>query len=75
MRTIAIIPDKEMIYICLGVTLTMYQKGVYYSDIKIFNILPKAITYFCSKPNKFKIVLKRFLYAHSFYTLNEFFNQ
>jgi hypothetical protein len=37
------------------VTLTMYQKGVYYSGIKIFNLLPKAIKDTSSKPNKFTI--------------------
>jgi hypothetical protein len=48
------------------VTLPTYQKGVYYSGIKIFNALPKAIKDISSKPNKFKIALKHFLYAHSF---------
>jgi hypothetical protein len=55
------------------VTLSMYQKGVYYSGIKIFNALPKAIKDVSSKPNKFKIALKHFLLKRSFYTLNEFF--
>jgi hypothetical protein len=40
----------------------MYQKGVYYSGIKIFNGLPKAINDVSSKPNKFKIVLKHFVH-------------
>jgi hypothetical protein len=56
------------------VTLSMYQKAVYYSGIKVFSALPKATEDISSKPNKFKIALKRFLYAHLFYTLDEFFN-
>jgi hypothetical protein len=36
-----------------GVTLTMYQKGVYYSGIEVFSALPKAIKDISSKPNKF----------------------
>jgi hypothetical protein len=50
------------------VTLIMYQKGVYYSDIKIFSAVPKAIKGISSKPSKFKIAVKHFLYAHAFYT-------
>jgi hypothetical protein len=50
------------------VTLTMYQEGVYYGGIKIFNSPPKAIKDISSKHNKFKIALQNFLYAHSFYT-------
>jgi hypothetical protein len=57
------------------VTLSMYQKGVYYSGIKIFNALSKAIKDVSSKPNKFKIALKHFLLEHSFYTLNLFFDE
>jgi hypothetical protein len=47
------------------ITLAMYQKGVCYSGIKIFNDLPKAIKDISSKPNKFKVALKHFLHKHS----------
>ena len=47
----------------------------YYSGIKIFNGLPKAIKDISSKPKKFKIALKHFLHTHSFYSLDEFFNK
>lgn len=43
--------------------------------IKIFNALPKAIKDISRKPNKFKIGLKHILRTHSFYSLDEFFNQ
>jgi len=51
----------------------MYQKGVYYSGIRIFYGLPKAIKDISSKPKKFKIALKHNLLTHSFYSLDEFF--
>jgi hypothetical protein len=52
----------------------MYQKGVYYSGIEIFNGLPKAIKDISSKLKKFKIALKHYLLTHSFYSLDEFFS-
>jgi hypothetical protein len=48
----------------LQVTLTMSQKGVYYSGIKIFNDLPKAVKDISSRRIKFKTALKYFLYTH-----------
>ena len=52
------------------VSLAMYQKGVYYSVIKIFNGLPKAIKDISSKSKKFKIALKHYLLTYSFYSLD-----
>jgi len=46
----------------------MYQKEVYYSGIKIFNSLHKAIKDISSKPKKFKIALKHFLHTHLFHS-------
>jgi hypothetical protein len=46
------------------VSLAMYQKGIYYSGIEIFNSLSKAINDISSKPKKFKIFLKHFLLTH-----------
>ena len=56
-------------------TLAIYQKGVYYSHIKILNGLPKTIMDISRKPVKFKIALKHFLYTHTFYSVDEFFNK
>ena len=56
-------------------TLAMYQKGVYYSGIKVFNSLPRTLKDISSKPGKFKIALKKFLHTRSFYSLDEFFLQ
>jgi hypothetical protein len=55
------------------VSLAMYQKGVYYSGIKLFNGLPKAIKDISSKAEKFKIAPKHYLLTQPFYSLNEFF--
>jgi len=54
--------------------LTLYQKGVYYSGIKIFNHLPTTIKNLSSDRNKFPIALKKFLLNNSFYSLEEYFN-
>ena len=55
-------------------TLTIYQKGVYYSGIKIYNHLPTAIKDLYGDKNKFKLALKRYLLHNSFYSLEEYFN-
>jgi hypothetical protein len=57
------------------VTLAMYQKGVYYSDIIIFNGLPQAIKDISRNPKKFQIALKHFLHTHTYYSVDEFFNK
>jgi hypothetical protein len=55
--------------------VTIYQKGAYYSRIKIFNNLPLEIKNVAGNQKEFKIALKKFLYSYSFYTLEEFFSQ
>jgi hypothetical protein len=55
--------------------LSFYQKGAYYSGVKIFNKLPSNIKNVNGNITKFKTYLKRFLYANSFYTLEEYFEQ
>jgi hypothetical protein len=54
--------------------LSMCHKGVYYAGIKIFNNLPAPIKDLSHDIKQFKIALKDFLYSHSFYTLDEYFN-
>jgi hypothetical protein len=56
-------------------TLTMYQKGVYYSGIRVFNGLPTDIKDISDSPVKFKTALKHFLYLHSFYALEEYYHR
>jgi len=54
--------------------LTVYQKGTYYSGIKIFNNLPLRIKKVADNQRKFKIALKNFLHTYSFYSIEEYFN-
>jgi hypothetical protein len=54
---------------------TMYQKGVLYSGIKVFNARPSSIKTISNDPQKFKTTLKRYLLTHSFYSVNEFFSE
>ena len=46
--------------------LSKFNKGAYISGIKVFNHLPQYIKYF-------KSTLKRFLYHHSFYSMNKYY--
>jgi hypothetical protein len=52
--------------------LTIYQNGVHYAGIKVFNKLPIEIKNTCSNLRKFKAVLKHFLNTRSFYTIDEY---
>jgi hypothetical protein len=53
--------------------LDVYQKGVYYSGIKILNSRPSSTNKFYNNPKTFKMV-KKFLYINSFYSLDEYYN-
>ena len=55
--------------------LTVYQKGVHYSGIKIYNHLGTAIKDLSDDKNKFKPALKRYLLHNFFYSLEEYFNK
>jgi hypothetical protein len=54
--------------------LTKFQKGVYYSGIKIFNNLPYNIKDLASDIKMFQNALKKFLLTNSFYNSHEYFN-
>jgi len=53
--------------------LSCFQKCASYSGIRIFNSLPRSITYLKNEKTQFKVALKKFLNAHSFYSVEEFF--
>jgi hypothetical protein len=57
-----------------SITLTKYQKGVYYSGVRVFNHRPQNIKSLSSNVKSFKSALKRFLLMGSFYTLDEYFD-
>jgi len=54
--------------------LEIYQKGVYYSGIKIYNHISTTIKDLAGDKNKFKLALKRYLLHKSFYSPEEYFN-
>jgi len=54
--------------------LTIYQKGTYYSRIKIFYNLALQIKKVADNQKKFKIALKNFLHTYSFYSIEEYFS-
>jgi hypothetical protein len=55
-------------------SLSLYQKGKYYSWIRVLISLPSQIKNLSHNRNQFKCALKDFLYFHSFYTLDEYFS-
>jgi len=46
---------------------------MYYLGVKVFNKLPTYIKIQSDNPKKFKLVLQKFLYENSFYSLDEYF--
>ena len=54
------------------VNLSCFQKGDSYAGIKIFNSLPSSPSKFRNDRIHFKVALRRYLIAHSFYWLAEF---
>jgi hypothetical protein len=54
--------------------LSKYQKGTHCFGIKVFNNLPARIKDLFHNIRQFESALRAFLYSHSFYTLDEYFN-
>jgi hypothetical protein len=54
--------------------LTKFQKGMYYSGIKIFNNFPRDIIELANEITLFWNALKRFLLINSLYNSEEHFN-
>ena len=50
----------------------MYQKGVYYSSIKIYNKIPDVIAELVSNKKCFLIQLKKYLIDQACYSLQEY---
>jgi hypothetical protein len=55
------------------INLTIYQKGAYYTGIKIFNYLPTHIQNAANEIQVFKKT-KRFLLDNSFHSIDKYFN-
>jgi hypothetical protein len=58
-----------------AINVTKYSKGAYISGINVFNHLPLSIKVPATDTTSFKTAFKRFLYHHSFYSMNEYFKQ
>jgi IS1 family transposase len=52
--------------------LSCFQKSVFYSGIRIFNSLPRSLTNLKNEKAQFKVALRRYLNADSFYSVDEF---
>ena len=52
--------------------LTLFQKGAYFSGIKLFNHLPPRTKSLSNEIKLFKPALKRFLNTHPFYSVEEY---
>ena len=55
------------------VNLSKFNKGAYKTGVKVFNHLPQYIKSLVNDPICFKSTLKRFLYHHSFYSMDEYY--
>jgi len=53
--------------------LSKFNKGAYISGIKVSNHLPQYIKALTNDHKYFKSTFKRFLYHHSFYSMNEYY--
>jgi hypothetical protein len=53
--------------------LSKFNKEAYISGIKVFNHLPQYIKALTNDHKYFKSILKRFLYHHYFYSVNEYY--
>jgi len=50
--------------------LSTFQRGTYYSAIKVFNHLPSSIESLPNKTELFRPALKRLLLSNSFYSID-----
>ena len=55
------------------VNSTKHQEKAYYLGVKVLNKLPTYIKIQSDNPKKFELVLQKFLYENSFYSLDEYF--
>ena len=55
------------------VSLAKFCKGTYFTSIKVFNHLLEHIKILSNDMECFKSTLKRFLYQHSFCSIEEYF--
>jgi hypothetical protein len=66
-------PDSDNLY-PPTFSLALYQNGIYYNGINIFNKLSPKLKEFVHMPKLFKDSLRRYLAFHCFYKLEEFYS-
>jgi hypothetical protein len=54
--------------------LSSFQKGVFYSGLRIFNNLPSIILECQNNKSHFRAALRKYLVAHCFYSLMNFYH-
>jgi hypothetical protein len=59
----------------LAIHITKFSKGAYIAGKKVFNHIPLSIKVLATDTTSFKTALKRFLYHHSFYSKNEYYQK
>ena len=64
---------RQMTKYILDLEFEDFQKGLSNLGTKVFNMLPSYIKIESDNPKKFKLVLQKFLYKNSFYSLDEYF--
>jgi hypothetical protein len=68
-------PTRSHNYLHLPIAnLSVFQKGVYFSGVQIFNNLPTDLTQTFYNVYKFKRAIKRFILDNSFNSLEEYYN-
>jgi hypothetical protein len=56
-----------------SVNLTKFQKDMHYIVVKVFNNLSTYIKIESDNLTKFKLILQKFLYENSLYSVDEYF--
>jgi len=54
--------------------LKLFQKAVFYSEIKTYNHLPKTTKKLSHDVKQFRLALKKFIISNSFYSLEVYFD-
>src|SRR5215510_15822409 len=54
--------------------LKKFQTGVHYMGVKLYNSLPSYTKAEINNTKSFELLLKKFLFENSFYSLEEFYN-
>jgi hypothetical protein len=55
--------------------LSAYQRGVYYTGVRLFNRLPTNIFTMKHDKNLFRLALQSYLLEHCFHSVNKFIDQ